>query len=104
MQIKSSTAKSNRGGARPGAGAPAKPPELRKAAHRARKTIDITVAEEVAIRGIAANEGITSHAWMVRAIRLALAAATATGVSNEATISDAPANDGAANDSIGVAR
>lgn len=96
--------KPSRGGARPGAGAPSKPPELRKTANRARKTVDITIDEDVAIRALAASEGVTAHAWMVRAIRLALAAATATGVSNDATISDALANNGAANDSIGVAR
>ena len=62
--MESQTAKPTRGGARPGAGRPARPTE--------RKLVRLTPEESAAVEGYASADGVSVHAWMVAAIRAAL--------------------------------
>lgn len=60
------TTKPTRGGARPGAGRPARPTE--------RKLVRLTPEESAAVEAYAAGDGVSVHAWMVSVIRAALQA------------------------------
>lgn len=60
--------KPTRGGARPGAG------RKRKTSESIRKTIDLPKADAEKIDELSSAEGISAHAWMLRAICCALGA------------------------------
>ena len=62
--MESQTAKPTRGGARPGAGRPARPTE--------RKLVRLTPEESAAVESYASADGVSVHAWMVAVIRAAL--------------------------------
>lgn len=60
--------KTTRGGARPGAG------RKRRSEEYIRKTIDLPKADAEKIDELSSAEGISAHAWMLRAICTALTA------------------------------
>lgn len=66
MDNKEQNSKSKRGGARPGTGRP------RSTVERIRKTLDLPKADAERIDQLASTEGISAHAWMLRAICNAL--------------------------------